>query len=232
MARVAWKTSSESFPKSGNRELSLLLNFSAQAVILDDLSPEMRQSEIETIQSIFIDNSANPAPFTIQFFPSNQIILVQAFNQGIFPVINWGALSYKASTAQGIQIPVIFSNTAKSFSVWGPAPGVTVVPALTNIPINLAPSNAGDNIIVPAVALQTIKVYRMILGFGAGTNVEFASNPTLGNPLTGAFPLFAGGSLTMEPSGIPWFTTGVGQSLNMNTSNAVNVGGILGYVQS
>jgi uncharacterized membrane protein len=233
MARVAYKTSSESFPRQGNRELALTLDFTNVGTINDDLSPEMQASEIETIQSLYIDNSLNAASFIIQFFPSFQTVTAQPFTQGIYPVICWGRVSYKAITNAGIKIPVIFSNTRKDYFVWGPVPGVTVVPPLTNIPLNFQPLAVGDNILIPAVALQTIKSYRMLLTFGGNSNIQFFDGPSAQNrPLTGLFPMFPGGSITLQPTGIPWFTDTVNQPFVLNSSAGVNAGGMISYVQS
>jgi hypothetical protein len=234
MARPAFKTATESWPRQGNRELAITLDFTASGTINDDLSPEMSASEIETIQNVFIDNSQNTANFQIQFFPSMQIIVAQAFSQGIYPVICWGRISYKAVTTQGQKIPVIFSNVPKDFFAWGPVPGVTVTPPLTNSPLNFQPLNAGDNVLVPAVALQTIKMYRLLLAFGGNTNIQFFDGASADNePISGLMPIFPGGSIMLQATGIPWFNTGDGTAaLVMNSSAAVNCGGMLGYVQS
>jgi hypothetical protein len=234
MARPAYKTSIESFPRQGNRELPWTLDFTAAGTIVDDLSPEMQQSQIEIIQSVYIDNSLNPANLLITFQPSGQNITAQAFTQGIYPVICWGSISYKAVTTQGQKVPVIFSNTAKPFFVWGPVPGVTVTPPLTNAPLNFQPLNAGDNSLVAAVALQTIKMYRLLLAFGGNTNIQFFDGASVDNePLSGLIPMFNGGSIMLQATGIPWFTTGDGTAaLVMNSSQAVNSGGMIGYVQS
>jgi uncharacterized membrane protein len=232
MSRPAFKTASESFPKSGNRELPYTLDFTNIGTITDDLSPEMEESRIETIQSVFVDNSANAASFILQFFPSMQIVYVQPYMQGVFPIICWGRISYKATTAQGIKIPVIFSNTAKPFMVWGPTPGVNIVPPLTNLNYNVAPLVAGDNQLVAAVANETVKFYRGIFTVGAATILTFYDGPSAGNlPLFTAY-LTTGGSIAFQPSGIPWFTNSAGNALVLNSTEAVNCYGGFGYVQS
>lgn len=231
--RTAFKTAQNSFPTQGNRELPITLDFTNVGSITDSLYNEQQASQIEAVQSMFIDNSQNNAPFIIQFRKTQQRIVAQALTQGIYPVIEPGACEYTATTTPGIKIPVCFSNMQKDLAIWGPIPGVVVVPPLTNLAVELAPGANGDNILVAGVANQTIKVYRMILAFGAGVNAKWFSNPQATNhPLTGTFPMFAGGSMTMEPSGIPWFTTQAGESLNLALNGAVNVGGIIGFVQS
>lgn len=227
--RAAFKTAAGSYPAMGNRELPISLTFGAAGVILDDLTPDLQQSKIESLQSIFIDNSQNSSPFTIQFFPSYQIIQAQAYTQGIYPIINWGALSYKATGQNGTTTNLIFSNTEKPYYVWGPVPGVTVTPALTNSNVNVA-LNVGDNVLVPAVAGESVKLYRGIITVGAATILVFEDGPA-GTPLFTAY-LTAGGSVTFEPSGIPWFVTSKNNGLYVNSSQAVNAYGGLGYVQS
>lgn len=231
--RVAFKTAQESFPKSGNKELPVPLDFTAVGVINDGLYQEQSQSQIETIQCVYIDNSQNNAPFSIRFRKTQQLIVAQALTQGIYPVIEPGAIEYQASTTPGIIIQLIFSNSAKPYAVWGPVPGVTVVPVLTNAPLNFQPLAAADNTLIAGVPLKTIKVYRMLVTFGAGSNVEFFSGPSAGlNNLSGIINMFAGGSIMLQPSGIPWFVTAVGDGFVMNSSGAVNMGGLIGYVQS
>ncbi len=230
MARPAWKTASESSPRQGNREFPVVLDFSNTGTIFDDLSPEMQQSEIESIQSVYIDNSLNAASFTLTFQPGGMAVTAQAYTQGIYPVIAYGRISYKAVTVQGIKIPVLFSNTAKPFVVWGPVPGVTVTPPLNNSNFDVEPLIAGDNVLVAGVALKSVKLYRGIFTVGAATILKFTDG-SAGTVLFTAY-LTAGGSLTFQPSGIPWITTSNGNALILNSSQAVNGYGGFGYVQS
>lgn len=233
MARVAFKTASQSYPSQGNRELPVLLDFTATGVIQDDLFSEQSQSQIETIQSVYIDNSQNAASLQLLVRDTQQLIVAQPYTQGIYPIVTQANLQYQATTAQGIKIQVIFSNVAKQFAVWGPTPGVLIVPPLVNPPINFAPLAVGDNVLVAGVANTTIKIYRMLFGFGGGSNVQFFSGPSANNnPVTGILYMFGGGGITMQPSGIPWFTTRPGDALILNSTVAANMGGILGYVQS
>lgn len=231
MARPAQKTASESYPKSGNRELFITLDFSNVGTINDDLSPEQRQSAIETFQSIYIDNSLNAASLTIQF-NNQQIVFVQPFTQGVYPIIQAGMCSYVAKTAQGIKIPIILSNTAKPYQVWGPVPGVTVTPPLTNATTDIEPLIAGDNILVAGVGGETVKLYRMSMSFGGASILKFYSGASAGGVLLYSAYITVGGSITLNPSGIPWFTTQAGAALIMNSSQAVNAYGAIGYAQS
>lgn len=226
--RPAWRTAQESFPSIGNLELPVTLDFTNVATINDDLGPEMQQSRIPTIQSVYIDNSLNAASFilTINNF---QNITAQPYTQGIYPVMCNGMLRYTALTTPGIKIPVIWSNTAKDLFVWGPVPGVTVVPPLTNTALDIEPSINGDNVLVAAVALKRVNLYRGVFSVVNPALLKFTDGP--GGTLLFAAQLTAGGSLTFQPSGIPWIQTSVGNALILNMSAAVNTFGGFGYQQ-
>lgn len=99
---------------------------------------------------------------------------------------------------------------------------------LTAAAIDFATS--GDNTIVAGVAGQTIRVYRVFFTVGAATNVRFGdTSPAL---FTGAMPTAANGGIVLELTGEPWFVTAIGAGLVVNSSNAVQVGGRVYYVQS
>lgn len=231
--RASFKTPVDSFPKQGDRELPVTLDFTNAGTIRDSLATEQQSGQIDMVQSVYIDNQDNAAPLILTFQDTFQRVVAQPYTQGIYPVISQGQINFTAQTAQGQRINVIFSNIQKRYTVWGAVPGVLIVPPLTNPAINLAPSAAADNVLVAAVPNTTIKVYRVMLAFGAAASVAFYSNPSAGaNRLSGDFPMFAGGSITMQPTGIPWMTTLNGQSLVLLSSAAVNIGGILGYIQS
>lgn len=107
------------------------------------------------------------------------------------------------------------------------------MPALTTIPVQLAPSANGDNILIAGVANQTIKIYQLQLSFAGGVNAAFFSNPVASaHRLSGTYDMFVGGSITMPPTPSPWLTTQPGESFNLNTNAAVAIGGVIGYVQS
>lgn len=234
MPRVSVKTALDSFPKQGNRELPVTLDFTNAGTLFDDLAAEMQAGQIDFVQSVYIDNSLNAASLLITFLDTGMNITAQPYSQGIYPVIAGGVPRYRATTSPGQKVEIIFSNTQRRFQTWGATPGVFIVPPLNNPAINFQPLAAGDNILVAGVANETVKLYRTLLAFGAGTNVQFFDGPSVNNkPLTGIINMFAGGSINMQPSGIPWLNaTSLGNGLILNSSAAVNMGGVIGYVQS
>src|SRR5262249_54912958 len=157
-----------------------------------DLGPLFRAGEFDYVQSVFIDNKNNASTFSITFPgcpPAGHTIQAQPFTQGYYPVSPpVGDGRFYATAPNGQNVPVVFYNVPMPYVTWGPTPGVLVVPATVDIPIELAPAIAGDNVIVAAVALQKVRAYRLIINAVAPTNLKFWSGPSAGaHPLTGTF---------------------------------------------
>lgn len=223
-------------PEEGRRSIPIVLDFTNVAVVAGDLEQEMTSGYFGNVQCVWIDNSQNAGTFTLKaigYGPLGHTVQVQPFTQGYYPLTSEGPLYYSAATAQGQKIPIEFLNHPMPYLQWGPTPGITVVPPLTNSVLELAPAAAGDNIVVAGVLGQTVKLYRAIIVVAQATNLKFWSGAAAGNkPLSGTLVMTAGGSITLQPSGIPWFTTQAGDGLNIASSNGVNIGGQLGFVQS
>jgi hypothetical protein len=232
----AFETSNLLAPRQGNRAMPIDFDFTSVASITGDFGDEQRAAVIENIQSIYIDNSANASTFTIIVLGMNSKghhVTAQPFTQGWYPLPVTGVLRYQVLTTQGIIIPTIFTNYPMAYFVWGPVPGVLVTPPLTNAPLNFQPLAIGDNVLVAGSLGTTIKTYRFMLSFGGGANVQFFDGPSVNaHPLTGIINMFAGGSITLQVSGVPWFTDAVNTNLVLNSSAGVNCGGMIGYVQS
>lgn len=102
----------------------------------------MELSRIDFIQSVWIDNSLNASSITLTITSAigSQSILVQANTQGIYPVIAAGKVKWSAASAGNVQVPLIWSNTAKPFVQWGPQLGVAVA---GNIPTGSFTNKSG-----------------------------------------------------------------------------------------
>jgi hypothetical protein len=117
--RTSIKTAQSSFPAQGNRELPWTYDFTNVALINDDLGPEMQTSQIDTVQSIYIDNSLNGSAFNIAFNAIYNINVLPG-RQGVYPVMASGLIKIVAQSAGAVKVPVIFSNTQKSsYAEWG-----------------------------------------------------------------------------------------------------------------
>jgi hypothetical protein len=222
-------------PSQGAMVMAMALDFTNVAAINIDVTEEILSQKIDFIQSVYIDNSLNASQVTLKFVDgistAGYLVTAQPYSQGWYPVaVPVGKLVFVAGTAQGIIINIKLANIAMPYFTWGQTPGALVVPALTNSAYAVEPLIAGDNVLVAGIAAETIKLYRGILSFGGATLVKFTDGPA--GTLLFAATLFAGGSVTFQASGTPWFSGTAGKSLILNSSNAVNMYGGIGYVIS
>jgi hypothetical protein len=98
---------------------------------------------------------------------------------------------------------------------------------LTAAPISL--NSSGQQALIAGVSGKIIRVHRLWLTVSAQTNLEFQDGS---NPLSGAAPCGSNGGITLDYSGDPWYVCSLGNSFNLNSSNAVQIGGTIYYVQS
>jgi hypothetical protein len=222
-------------PSQGSMILPYLLDFTNAAKLNVDITEEILSQKIDFIQSVFIDNSLNASPLNLKFIDGastqGYLVTAQPYSQGWYPVaVPVGKLAFVANTAQGIAVAIKLANIPMPYLTWGPTPGALVVPALSNLALDLEPCVNGDNVLVAGDGGETTKLYRGIFNVGAGSLLKFTDGP--GGAVLFASTLFAGGSLTMQASGTPWLVTSAGNALILNVSAAVNLYGGYGYVQS
>jgi hypothetical protein len=221
-------------PSKGSRVIPYHLDFTNVAVIQQDITEEILASEIDFIQSIYIDNSLNASTISFRFtgpLTQGYFITAQPFTQGWYPVcVPKGKITFAANTTQGIAIDIQLVNVAMPYFTWGPLPGVLVAPALANKAFKLLPCINGDNQLVAGVLAQTVKFYRGIFSVDNPAVLSFTDGP--GGALLFAASLTAGGSVAFQVSGVPWFVASAGNALILNTTAAVNLYGGIGYVQS
>jgi len=103
---------------------------------------------------------------------------------------------------------------------FAPVPANTVEAAITF-------SASGDNTLVAAgAATQVVRIYRIFLVAAGATNLTFKSGAS--TSLSGAIPMSANGSIVLDmDGGEPWFTCAAGQAFVLNSSNAVQVSGMV-----
>lgn len=94
--------------------------------------------------------------------------------------------------------------------------------------INVAGS--GDNTILAAVTSKKIRVLQVMLMVGGTVNVRFESGAG-GTALTGIMELIAQTGFVLPYSPVGWFETASNTLLNLELSAAVNVDGLLVYVE-
>lgn len=232
--KTSFQSDNMQFPTGGCLALPWKLDFTESGTIHEDFSDARQNAWIDFIQTVYVDNADNTAPLDLIFdggqYP--QRVRVAAYHQGFFPVtlpLGSGA-RFKAITAQGQSVNIIFYNTAFPYFEWGPEDGALVVPALTNVPLAPLALIIGETELVPAIGGESIKLYRGIFGLDTGALLQFLDGP--GGAVLFSGYLFAGGSLTFQASGIPWFAASTGKSLVIKSDTVTNLYGGFGVTQS
>lgn len=120
--------------------------------------------------------------------------------------------------ASANSVPVVLASDQSAI----PAKFSPGLAQLTPVAVNF--NSSGDNTVVAAgTGAQTVKVYQLVLVVGAATNLTFKSGA--GTSLSGAMPMTASGSITLDFNGEPWYATGAAAAFVINSSNAVQVSG-------
>jgi hypothetical protein len=89
---------------------------------------------------------------------------------------------------------------------------------------NVVNSSSGTITVVAAPGAGLfVRVYRLFLVFGNTSNITFQDGAS--NALSGAIPMVANGSITLDLDGQPWFECAVNQSFQIVNSNSVSVNG-------
>lgn len=140
-------------PKKGPRSMHITIDLSVFNPYQFDLSLVIQRDILEWVQAVYIDNSANPAPFSLKALISNQSITCPAFSQGYFPMVVPNAPGFIASSpASSLIIPVEFLNFPVPAAVWGANPNG----AGGNVSIIGTTATAADNSIAAGGTAQQI----------------------------------------------------------------------------
>jgi hypothetical protein len=97
-----------------------------------------------------------------------------------------------------------------------------LLPAVINF------NGSGTTVLVAGVASQIIRVWKLFLMVGGATNLTFQNGTTA---LCGPLPFLANMSMVLDFDTKPWFLTSSGGTLNLNSSNGVQVSGEMFYTQ-
>jgi len=177
-------------PAGGPRALPITLDFTAVASISTDLVQEIEAGVINMVQSIYVDNSANPNALTIIFDQTQQKLVVPANAQGIFPVITpKDAPRFVASTNAGAVVGVILLNVPMPLTQTGPVTlqVANINPIVTNMTDrsgNIAVGGASQQLAAANAVRRRILVENpstaaesLFINFGAAASVNGAATP-------------------------------------------------------
>jgi hypothetical protein len=118
--------------------------------------------------------------------------------------------------------PQASASSAETSTVYN---GVT---ALTPQFVKISASASGNNNVLAAVSSKRIRVLRWDLTASGAVNAKFQSNAA--TDLTGLYYFAQNGGIAAGFCPVGIFQTGVGETLDLNLSAAIAVGGVLTYV--
>ncbi len=97
---------------------------------------------------------------------------------------------------------------------------------LLDAPINFAAS--GDNTIIAGVAGQVIRVWKIFFIAGASTDITYKD---ASSAKSGPLPFSSNEGMVLDFDTKPWITCLAGDAFVLNSTNAVQVSGMVYYTQ-
>lgn len=167
-------------PTEGSRALPLAFDFSQAASYSGDLVLAQNMGNLEFVQSVFVDNSANSYPVTLSFNQVNQSIVFPPYAQGYMPVLVPNEPRYTIASSGNVVVDVIFLTFPMPAVVWSAnSPGSggasspkdysSAPPALSANLLATAPANPKRTNI--EYQNQSANQHQLVLDDGAGNGL-------------------------------------------------------------
>lgn len=181
--RVSWEVAFGNAPRAGSRAMPQNLDFSVVNPIEINLSSEQMQKRIEFVQSMYIDNSSNPAPLTIKFGGTAQTIIIPPGYQAYIPVLATTDNFHALFTTNGTPVvPIQYLSFPVAIALWaanGGTSGGSVgtdysanVPSLAGLTLlSTVPVNASRNQII--VQNQSLDTLTLVQDNGSGGSPSY-----------------------------------------------------------
>lgn len=115
-------------PKEGPKAVSLALDFTTVQSILIDFTQAYQSTSISIVQSVFVDNSANPSAFSLLVEGTREHLVVPPLSQAVLPIISAVRAKITAVTTSGRIVPVIFLNVPLPQGVWNATSAAVAAP--------------------------------------------------------------------------------------------------------
>lgn len=154
--RPGYQLTTRSFPSQGARAVQIIFDMAASVIYESDLFLELTNGHIDFIQSVKIDNSQNPAQFTLQLPGLGEFgdrVICPPFTQGCFPVFVpiSSKCDYHAASSGGVSVTVDFFNIELPYGTWSVLASNAPSAQVTGIETNFsAACTGGDQIAIPA----------------------------------------------------------------------------------
>jgi hypothetical protein len=109
------------YPAEGSRVVSAQYSWATLTGYAEDLSGLVARGVQTAIQSAFVDNSTNPNAVTITVLGTDQVVVVPANSQGVFPLFFTGAPGFTiavASTNAGVTRLYLLNVPSNTCGMW------------------------------------------------------------------------------------------------------------------
>ncbi len=142
-----WPIYNALVPKEGPRCVPFVVPFATAAgPYLVDLQQMVASKRMTVCQSIFIDNTANDSPLTVNVGGSNQNIVCPSEAQGYFPILTPAIPRFTISSEGSGNVQVIFINVPVPAAVWSGVSETSIADA-ANGPVTPAAPAADSKLI-------------------------------------------------------------------------------------
>lgn len=155
-------------PPEGPKCIPIPVDLTTAATAQIDMTLATGQQKISGVQSIYVDNSENPAPLTVLVDGTNQEIECPALSQGTYPVISTNRPKFTVSSTGGVSVLIHFLNVPIPCNVWYPfvnertqaagSPNNSVVTGGVAVIVWNPPPTGGGVIINPKNATESLFV--------------------------------------------------------------------------
>jgi hypothetical protein len=109
-------------PKKGPRSIRISVDFSVFNPYVFDLTIAQETDQIEWVQAIYCDNSANPSPVSLSFGSTNQTLTWPGYSQGYLECLCPNSPHVIAKTSGTPIVHFHFLNFPVANIVWGANP--------------------------------------------------------------------------------------------------------------
>lgn len=184
-------------------------------------------------------NTANTTPWlsklndgTTSFTVKASSVAPSAADTAVVVALSPNGLNPNGATLSANSAPVVLPNDQKSLAVYQDTSALAngnnntlLTPSFASLSVTAA----GATTIVASVAAKRIRVLAAVLTSSGSTNVKFQSHVTP-TDLTGFFYEVANTGFVLNYNPVGWFQTVSGESLDINCSASIGVGGCIVYV--
>lgn len=114
--------SNQGMPVGGQTAVPIFLNFSTQSSYTLDFTLSQWQNKINSVQSIFVDNSGGTSPLVINTAITNQTLKIPAGAMAYLPIVAPAPPIFTVSCSAGAASTlIIFLNVPMPIAIWYPA---------------------------------------------------------------------------------------------------------------